>query len=151
MKLKESEQYNSKENKYLGLYFVWSYSVIVFFVGLFEGLLLRFALSYVGISISIGWVFLWVLLFSIYQSSFWNTVHPDIHGIKEPLEWSDGISGSSFWIFLFSSFYIDREKDVTIYDWFKANHTMHHLRKGDKKGNYNVTLPGDDWILGTMY
>jgi hypothetical protein len=46
---------------------------------------------------------------------------------------------------------VDNEKGITMYDWFKANHTMHHLRKGDEKGNYNVTLPGADWILGTMY
>lgn len=151
MNLKQSDLYNSNENKFLGLYFVWSYSVIVFLVGLAEGLILRVLLNYIGISISIFWVFVWVLFFSIYQSSFWNTVHPDIHGIREPLEWSEGIPGSSFWVLLFSSFIIDREKGVTLYDWFKSNHTMHHLRKGVTKGNYNVTLPGADWILGTMY
>jgi len=34
MDLKENADYNSSINKYLGLYFVWSYSGIVFIVGL---------------------------------------------------------------------------------------------------------------------
>jgi hypothetical protein len=28
---------------------------------------------------------------------------------------------------------------------------MHHKRKLEKKGNYNVTLPGADWLFRTYY
>jgi len=150
MQLKNSDQYNSYINKYLGLYFTWPNTVIVFFVGLLEGFILYLCLSYLfDINISILSIFIWVSFFCIYQSSFWNTIHPDIHGIHKPISWWEGIPGSFIWIFVFSSIYIDNK--ITIYDWLKRNHTMHHLRKGDKKGNYNVTLPGADWILGTMY
>jgi sterol desaturase/sphingolipid hydroxylase (fatty acid hydroxylase superfamily) len=33
----------------------------------------------------------------------------------------------------------------------KHNHILHHLRKGARKGNFNVTLPGADYLFGTMY
>lgn len=150
MQLKKSEQYNSQVNKYLGLYFTWTYTIIVFYVGLIEGFLLYGCLKFLcGIDIGILSVSFWVFLFCIYQSSFWNTIHPDIHNIRENISLWEGIPGSSIWVFLFSSIYIDDKN--TIYDWFKKNHIMHHLRKGDSKGNYNVTLPGADWIMGTMY
>jgi len=150
MQLKNSDQYNSHLNKYLGLYFTWTYTIIVFFVGLIEGFILYSGLTFLfDMDISTLSVFIWVFLFCIYQSSFWNTIHPDIHGINETISWWEGIPGSFGWVLLFSSIYLD--KRTTMYDWLKKNHTMHHLRKGDTKGNYNVTLPGADWILGTMY
>ena len=149
MNLKNSETYNNNKNKYLGLYFVWSHSILVFLIGLFEGFLLYFILAFAKIKIPISFVFIWVLLFSIYQTSFWNTIHPDIHNIKENLTIWEGIPGSYLWVLLFSSIYID--KNMNLYDWFKRNHKLHHLRKGEKKGNYNVTLPGADWIMGKMY
>ena len=55
------------------------------------------------------------------------------------------------WKCAFSAIYVNRERKITLYDWFKQNHTLHHSHKGVKKGNYNVTLPGADAILGTMY
>jgi hypothetical protein len=32
--------------------------------------------------------------------------------------------------------------------WMFVNHTIHHLQKGDRKGNYNIVFPGADWIMG---
>ena len=151
MQLKKSDHYNSQVNKYLGLYFTWTYTIIVFLIGLMEGFILYGSLKLVfDIDIDISSVCIWVFLFCIYQSSFWNTIHPDIHNIHENISWWDGIPGSSIWIFLFSSIYTLDQK-MTLYDWCKKNHMMHHLRKGDSKGNYNITLPGADWIMDTMY
>ena len=33
--------------------------------------------------------------------------------------------------------------------WVIKNHTCHHKIKGDKKGNYNITLPGGDSIFNS--
>jgi hypothetical protein len=152
MELKENKEYNSKINKYLGLYFVWSYSCIVFVVGLSEGIVLYMVLkSAANIQIAPWVVVLTVAVFSVYQSSFWNTVHPDIHNIRENISIYEGIPGWDGWKHAFSAIYVNRDRKITLYDWFKQNHTLHHSRKGVKKGNYNVTLPGADWILGTMY
>ena len=32
-----------------------------------------------------------------------------------------------------------------IYKWLWANHAIHHLQKGEK-GNFNIILPGADYI-----
>lgn len=149
MDLKENADYNSSINKYLGLYFVWSYSGIVFIVGLFEGWVLSRALSAVHIHVSLWTVVITVLAFSVYQSSFWNTVHPDIHNVRDNITIYEGIPGWEGWKWAFSAIVVDDQN--TLYDWFKRNHTLHHLRKGVKKGNYNVTLPGADAVFGTMY
>jgi len=149
MNLESTKVYNSLQNKYLGLYFVWSYSFIVLLVGLLEGFLIYLLLNRLNIKIKAIYVVLWVVIFSIYQTSFWNTIHPDIHYISENISIYDGIPGWNGWKILFSSIYIGN--NLTLYDWFKRNHTLHHLRKGVDKGNYNVTLPGADWIFGKMY
>lgn len=70
MNLTNSIEYNSLQNKYLGLYFIWSYSFIVFLVGLTEGFLLYLILNVINIKIKPIYVVLWVIIFSIYQTSF---------------------------------------------------------------------------------
>lgn len=139
MDLRKSNNYNEDTNKYLGLYFVWKYTVAVFFTGLLEAYVL-----YIFLPIVPWWsVIIWVALFAIYQSSFWNTIHPDIHNVSLELSWREGIPGWNGWKQLF--------ENIGIYNWLKENHTLHHLRKKERKGNYNVTLPGADYVLGTMY
>jgi hypothetical protein len=149
MELRTSDKYNAIENKYMGLYFTWSYTIMVFVVGLAEGALLAMVLQGSNIYISGGFVVSSVVLFSGYQSSFWNTLHPEIHGIVENISLYDGIPGWHGWKRMFSMVYIDG--DLTLYQWFIRNHTLHHLRKGVNKGNYNVTLPGADWIFAQQY
>jgi len=149
MNLKSDKEYNSISHKYLGLFFLWKSYTIILLAGLIEGFLLYLLLSTISIKIKPIYVVLWVFIFSTYQTSFWNTVHPDIHYITENISIYDGIPGWNGWKILFSSIYINR--DLTLYQWFKRNHTLHHLRKGTDKGNYNVTLPGADWIFGKMY
>jgi hypothetical protein len=148
MNLKNSETYNAISNKYLGLYFTWSYSLMVLFVGLVECYLLYLFLKCVKIDINETFCVLCVTLFSIYQTSFWNTIHPDIHNVKEGITIYEGIPGWNGWKILFSSIYLDENMDL--YKWFKINHTLHHLIKGSDKGNYNVTLPGADWLFGKL-
>lgn len=150
MNLHKSESYNSSKNKYLGLYFTWFYTFLVFIVGLTEAFLLSYLLNSIKIKVDSLSIIIWVLMFSIYQSSFWNTIHPDIHHIEENITWYEGIPGwKQGFSYLFSGLIV--EKDKTLYEWFQKNHRLHHLRKGNSKGNYNVTLPGADWMMGTMY
>lgn len=149
MRLKKSEKYNEEDNKYLGLYFTWSSTIAVSLIALVEGLFLYTALNYVNIRISPIFVLVFVLFGTIYMSSFWNTVHPEIHNIDTKLTWYEGIPGWSGWKWLFSNIIL--YDDVSLYTWFIQNHTMHHLRKNEKKGNYNVTFPGADFILGLHY
>jgi hypothetical protein len=147
MDLNKSDKYNSNKDKYLGLYFIWQYTVIVFIVGLIEAFILYYIL-YTYTFIKVHWlvVIIWVLFFCIFQSSFWNTVHPDIHNISSEIRWNEGIPAWNGWKVLFSAIYINNNE--TLYMWFKKNHTLHHLRKKERKGNYNVTLPGADYFMG---
>jgi len=149
MTLKQSNNYNEDVNKYFGLFFVWPYTVGVFTVGFIEAYGLSIVFNAVNMNISLLAVLLYVLAFCFYQSSFWNTIHPDIHFITEKLSWSEGIPGSDIWKSIFESIPMDGNKNA--YDWLKDNHIMHHIRKGPKKGNYNVTLPGADWLFGKLY
>ena len=58
------------------------------------------------------------------------------------------------WDFLHYSFH-DLRDDLEInklnpyfYWWFR-NHAYHHLVKGEAKGNYNIIVPGADFLFGT--
>ena len=35
------------------------------------------------------------------------------------------------------------------FDWMMLNHAQHHAVKGPSKGNYNIILPGFDYLMGT--
>jgi len=145
MKLTSSSEYGDSVDKYLGLYFVWRSSFVVFVVGCIE----CFILSYVtGLDVSPFFIITIVLIFCVYQSSFWNTIHPDIHEISLNLTWCEGLPGWNGWKQLFGLITVNNS---SLYEWMKANHRMHHIRKGVNKGNYNVTLPGADFIFGTYY
>lgn len=146
MKLKNSAEYGENVDKYLGLYFVWHSSIIVFFVGCIECFILRYI---TGLDVSAYFIITLVSFFCLYQSSFWNTIHPDIHDISSNLLWKEGIPGCNLWKHALGM--IPVNNNMSLYDWLKANHRMHHLRKGALKGNYNVTLPGADFIFGTCY
>jgi len=143
MTLHKDDTYHENKNKYLGLYFLWPYSIAVFSVAMTEAVILNLSLK--PFRMNIPWVsaVLWVALFGLYQSSFWNTLHPDIHEVNLQLSWAEGVPGWDGWKRLFSFF--------SCYDWMKHNHILHHLRKGERKGNFNVTLPGADYLFGTLY
>jgi len=143
MCLTQDDDYHKDKNKYLGLFFIWPYTVVVFTVGLLEAACLNLLLQQFHMGVPWWFVVLWVLLFGFYQSSFWNTIHPDIHDVATQLTWSEGVPGWDGWKTGFHA--------IGLYDWMKQNHVMHHLRKQEQKGNFNVTLPGADFLTGTLY
>lgn len=129
----------SLENEIEGLYFYWPQTLLIFLIALVEAFLVRFAFhALFSVTINLLVVILVVVVITLYQSSFWNTIHPDIHHAPMHADWKHGVLGWKGW------------KRVFFYSWLKRNHEKHHRVKGDGKGNYNVTLPGGDWILGTM-
>jgi len=137
-------KYNEKDD----LYFTWDSTLFILIIGLIEGFVMyKIFLDLLNIKIDF-WYF-WIILFCIYQSSFWNTIHPDIHSAKYTFTLLEGIPASNFIKYIFENIYIN--KNISLYTWLKNNHIMHHLRKGSRKGNYNVTLPGADHLLGTYY
>jgi len=129
----------SLEDGIEGLYFYWPETVMVFVIALVEALLLRLVFSALfGVTISLFVVILVVVVITLYQSSFWNTIHPDIHHAPMHINWKYGVPGWDGW------------KRMFFYSWLKNNHEKHHRVKGNDKGNFNITLPGGDWILGTL-
>ena len=113
-----------------------------------EAILLNLLFRYFGRGVSWTAVGLQVLLLGVYQSSFWNTIHPDIHGVTLQLSWWEGIPGWDGWKTLLAVIPVSQKGG---YEWMKENHTLHHLRKGVRKGNFNVTLPGADFLCGTYF
>tara|TARA_B100001093_G_scaffold503782_1_gene558645 strand:+ start:944 stop:1159 length:216 start_codon:yes stop_codon:yes gene_type:complete len=67
----------------------------------------------------------------------WNTVHPEIHDVHYKFTLKDGIPPNKYY------------KSLPYYNFLIRNHIKHHEIKGENKGNYNVTLPLADFILGS--
>ena len=128
MSLKELDKNYSDNN----IFICWRETFLILIFGLSSALLLN---RYFNIDRNI--VIVLSLIMVIYQSSFWNTIHPDIHNFKEKLSIIDGIPG----------FYL--LKYHPLYDWLKHNHIQHHFIKGAKKGNYNITMPFADFLFNT--
>lgn len=97
MRLTQDDNYHEDRNKYLGLFFVWPYTAAVLTIGFLEAAALNLLLQ--QFQSGVGWwsVAFFVLLFGVYQSSFWNTIHPDIHYVPTQLSWLEGVSGWDGW------------------------------------------------------
>lgn len=84
-------------------------------------------------------IFIILLLFMFVT---WNSIHPYIHH-------EDGKQKCNL---AFSYETIKKlHKENFLVKLLIDNHIMHHKRKGDRKGNYCVTLMGADHLFGTYY
>ena len=79
---------------------------------------------------------IFALCMALYTNVTWNTIHPLTHGEKP------SICGK--WV-LQNPALIQNP----LFAWLQQNHRAHHYFKGAEKGNYNVTLPGADFLFGT--
>tara|TARA_Y100000389_G_scaffold204546_1_gene257896 strand:- start:8173 stop:8655 length:483 start_codon:yes stop_codon:yes gene_type:complete len=79
--------------------------------------------------------------FLFFMIIIWNSIHPYIHN-EDPSKRCK--------YHLFKS-YIDKKKNNFYIRWMIWNHKLHHIRKGKRKGNYNIVFPGADYLLGTAY
>ena len=82
----------------------------------------------------IGFVF--AILLCLYAKITWNTIHPYLHN-ESPSKCG--------------KFTINDEKKINnnFFKWLMKNHKAHHIYKDNQKGNYNITLPGADFLFGT--
>jgi len=113
------------------------------------------------IFVSLGWYFipifkktfsltfiLLVTLFICYLYTWlWNSIHSSYHGryikINQPLTNNPNII-----IYSPIKFYIP-DKSSGSYKYLYWYHTLHHLNKGESKGNYNIICPLFDLVFGT--
>ena len=76
------------------------------------------------------------LCLALYTNITWNTIHPLVHG-ESPAKCGN---------FVLKHPAVIRNP---LFAWLQENHRAHHHFKGAEKGNYNVTLPGADFLFGT--
>ena len=65
-----------------------------------------------------------------------------------------GLFYKFLWDFLHYSFHdltddLEINKLIPYFYWWVKNHAYHHLVKGEAKGNYNIIVPGADFLFGT--
>lgn len=90
--------------------------------------------------LSFGLIILLSIISALLYGMLWNTFHAAFHNTAFSYDISVG----------FPSFHLpDMFKQNYFVSWLWRNHAYHHLNKGDKKGNFNIILPGADHIMGT--
>lgn len=129
-----------KKNKHKGLFFHYKATVLFTFI-LFVTLSLQFKLFKLEYSRKVTATI--ALLSTIFYSFLWNNFHALLHGADHIiLPGTEGVSNKyqnkvvhwipGFW-----------------FRWMMLNHAQHHAVKGRSKGNYNIILPGFDYMMGT--
>lgn len=81
---------------------------------------------------------LFMYLFTFY---IWNSIHTYMHG-KDV----DDLCNKCGMSYKTTEYFV---KNTSYFKWMIANHTKHHIIKGKKKGNFNIVLPGADFIFNT--
>ena len=118
-----------------GLYFSWGSTVPMFAVATAIMLCVDRALNGVG---PVRTLQTGVVLTAVF-SFVWNSVHARMHEhglrvtLKDGVPSLDGVT----------------RKMGPVYEWMWRNHALHHMQKGGAKGNYNIIVPGFDFLMGT--
>lgn len=136
---KEVDNNNSikfKEPK--GLIFAWYPTLVIMFS--YYLALLAVINKLVGTNFKITTLLIIALIVALIYSMLWNSIHAAFHDTVFSYDITVG----------FPSFQLDPTiKHNFIMRWLWRNHVYHHLNKGDKKGNFNIIIPGGDHIMGT--
>jgi len=77
---------------------------------------------------------------AVAYGSLWNTLHISFHDADIKYSALHAFPSTSIHSYI---------KQFTPVQWLWKNHTYHHLNKGANKGNFNIILPGADFIMGT--
>lgn len=132
-----------KEEQHKGLFFRYKATFILTLV-LFVVLSLQFRVLNTKHT-SNQLIFAIALFSTLTYSLLWNNFHPLMHGTDEiVIPGTIGISNKyqnhiASWI------------PQVWFEWMMYNHAQHHAVKGKSKGNYNIILPGFDYIMGTYH
>ena len=127
-----------------GLYFLWPPTITMWIIGIMGGPMINYILhillsstnllSYnVSSRFSVGVGFFLTSWITI----IWNWLHPQLHKARR-LSLSEGLDVLPRWEWM---------KDTFLYNYLWKHHVLHHFLAG----NYNVTLPGADWLFDTNY
>jgi len=81
---------------------------------------------------------IYIAYLSLLYTILWNNIHVDMHGVKGTIRINDGVPNKNGLL-----------SRGPLYRFLWKYHAVHHLQKGDEKGNYNIVLPGMDYIFGT--
>jgi sterol desaturase/sphingolipid hydroxylase (fatty acid hydroxylase superfamily) len=81
---------------------------------------------------------IYISYLSILYTVLWNNIHVDMHGVRGKIGLKDGIPNSTGLL-----------SRGPLYRYLWKYHAIHHLQKGGSKGNFNIVLPGTDYLFGT--
>ena len=70
-------------------------------------------------------------------SLLWNSIHTKMHGQEVASRWDSTTPVNAL------------AHRNPIYEFLWKYHAVHHVQKGKEKTNYNIILPGMDFIFGT--
>lgn len=131
---------DDKEHKHKGLFFRYK-ATISFTLVLFVILSLQFKALKLKIDHKVTGA---IGLFSTITYSFlWNNFHALLHGADNIiLPGTKGVSNK------YQNRVVNWVPQIW-FEWMMLNHAQHHAVKGRSKGNYNIILPGFDYVMGT--
>lgn len=126
--------------KHRGLFFRYK-ATIKFTVIIFVLLTLQFKVFKMkippGTTISIA------LVSTLGYSFMWNNFHAALHGAHDII-----LPGTTGVTNRYQKHALDWVPRFW-FEWMMYNHAHHHAVKGISKGNYNIILPGFDYVMGT--
>lgn len=129
-----------ESNKHEGLFFQYHatflFTTILFLLFTAETRLFR-------IPVGLKTILIMSVVSTVGYSFLWNNFHSMLHGADNIF--IPGKRGVPNWY----------QEDVINwipsiwFEWMMLNHAQHHAVKGPSKGNYNIILPGFDYVMGT--
>lgn len=131
---------DQKEHRHQGLFF--QYKATIFFTGVLYALLtLQFKAFQLEVSPAITAAI--CVTCTLVYSFLWNNFHALLHGADDVfLSYRNGVPNT------YQNTVVDWFPKMW-FDWMMYNHAQHHAVKGKSKGNYNIILPGFDYIMQT--
>lgn len=116
--------YNS-EDKIQGLHFGWLEVFILLSIPF--SVIWYYTFRLFKFYPSIFFTYVISVIVTLFYKYTWDFLHYKFHQIDELNVWNSN----------------------PVFNWYFKNHSYHHLIKGDHKGNYNIILPGGDFIFNT--
>ena len=75
---------------------------------------------------------------ALFYTFVWNNIHVDMHKVTDQINITHGVPNCPKML-----------SKGPVYNYLFKYHAIHHFQKGSSKGNYNIVLPGCDYIMNT--